>query len=194
MGLFRKAESKVMKVTPKSVNKSSDGFVEVRLDEFDANIFQMISKKWMLITAGTMDSWNTMTANSGTIGELWHRSVIFTFIRPGQYTLEFTNREPLFTLCFFDEAYRTALEFCGEHSGRDFDKAKSTGLMPFETPGGSVAFRQAHTVIECRKMFVQQMSPVGFVNKIELAGCYPSHDDYHRLIIGETKRILRRGG
>ncbi len=32
------------------------------------NVFELINKDWMLITAGTLDSFNTMTASWGGIG------------------------------------------------------------------------------------------------------------------------------
>lgn len=46
------------------------------------NAFDLIGKKWMLVTAGTKDSFNTMTASWGGIGWLWNKPVAFVFIRP----------------------------------------------------------------------------------------------------------------
>ena len=34
------------------------------------NVFKLLDKDWMLITAGTMEHYNTMTANWGHIGEI----------------------------------------------------------------------------------------------------------------------------
>ena len=88
----------------------------------------LFDDKWCLITAGNKDSYNTMTASWGAMGELWNKDACFIFIRPQRYTLEFTEREELFTLSFFSEEYKNALMFCGRNSGRDCDKAKETGL------------------------------------------------------------------
>ena len=50
------------------------------------NLFETSSKEWMLVTAGTKDKFNTMTANWGGTGFLWNRPVAFIFIRPERYT------------------------------------------------------------------------------------------------------------
>ena len=45
------------------------------------NAFDLIGKEWMLVTAGTTDKYNTMTASWGGIGWLWNKPVAFIFIR-----------------------------------------------------------------------------------------------------------------
>ncbi len=157
--------------------------------ELDESAFRLIGKEWMLITAGNMKSWNTMTGSWGAMGELWFKPVVFTFLRPQRHTLEFVEKEPLFTLSFFDETYRSALNFCGSHSGRDHDKAAETGLTPVATDGGSVAFMEARLVLECRKMYFQDVNPDHFLIP-EIEENYPKKD-YHRMFVGEVVRVLR---
>jgi len=147
----------------------------------------------MLITAGTMESWNTMTASWGAMGELWFKPVVFAFIRPQRYTREFVEREEVFTLSFFDESHRKALNFCGANSGRDCDKAAETGLTPFATDGGSVAFEEARLVLECRKLYFQNINPEHFLDDSIDTKCYPEKD-YHRMYVGEVLRVLRSVG
>ena len=36
---------------------------EIKVNELTDNLFETISKEWMLVTAGTKDKFNTMTAN-----------------------------------------------------------------------------------------------------------------------------------
>lgn len=43
------------------------------------NAFDLIGKKWMLVTAGTQDNFNTMTASWGGIGWLWNKAGGFRF-------------------------------------------------------------------------------------------------------------------
>ncbi len=43
---------------------------EIKPTEIKENLVKLISKDWMLITAGTKDNFNTMTANWGFMGEL----------------------------------------------------------------------------------------------------------------------------
>ncbi len=160
-------------------------FKEISPLELNENAFRLIGKQWMLITAGTPEHWNTMTASWGGLGEIWFKPAVFIFIRPQRYTLEFMEREPGFTLSFFDEKYRPALNFCGSHSGRDFQKAEETGLTPFAAENGSVAFEQARLVLECRKLFVQDLDPAGFVDGQIVPKCYPD-GDFHRMFVGEV--------
>ncbi|MCU0858129.1 MAG: flavin reductase [Pontiellaceae bacterium] len=166
-------------------------FKTISPDELNESVFRLIGKEWMLITAGNLNCWNTMTASWGAMGELWFKPVVFTFIRPQRCTLAFAEREPLFTLSFFDETYRDALNFCGAHSGRDCDKAKETGLTPFKTEPGAVAFKEARLILVCRKLAVQNVDPAGFLDP-GIEKNYPEKD-YHRMFIGEVLRVLTAG-
>jgi flavin reductase (DIM6/NTAB) family NADH-FMN oxidoreductase RutF len=131
-----------------------------------------------------------MTASWGALGRLWKKPAAFTFIRPTRHTFEFANREPLFTLCFFEEKCRDALNFCGSHSGRDCDKAKETGLTPFEVEPGTVAFEEARLILICRKIYFQDIKPEQFLDP-EIETNYPKKD-YHRMFVGEVQKVLRR--
>ena len=77
--------------------------------ELNQNVFSMIGEQWMLVTAGTAERCNTMTASWGGLGVLWGKPVATVYIRPQRYTLEFVEREDCFTLSFFGEEYRDAL-------------------------------------------------------------------------------------
>ena len=157
---------------------------KIDIKALQENAVSMFDDKWCLITAGNKDSYNTMTASWGAMGELWNKDVCFIFIRPQRYTLEFTEREELFTLSFFGEEYKKALAFCGRNSGRDCDKAKETGLTPMEIDG-SMSFEESETVIVCKKLFYQDIDPQGFVDKTIDGVCYPEKD-YHRMYVGEV--------
>ncbi len=165
-------------------------FEQVSLLELNESAFRIIGKEWMLITAGTMDNWNTMTASWGGMGELWFKPVVFTFIRPQRYTLEFVEREEGFTLSFFNETQRKALRFCGANSGRDCNKAAEAGLTPMATDGGFVAFEEARLVLECRKLYFQDINPEHFLDESIDVKCYPEKD-YHRMYVGEVISAVR---
>jgi len=166
-------------------------FTRVSPLELNESAFRLIGKEWMLITAGDMESWNTMTASWGAMGELWFKPVVFTFLRPQRYTLEFVEKKPTFTLSFFDESQRQALNFCGANSGRDVDKAAETGLTPFAMENGSVAFEEARLVLECRKLYFQDIQPEQFLDGEIDAKCYPEKD-YHRMFVGEVIQALKK--
>jgi flavin reductase (DIM6/NTAB) family NADH-FMN oxidoreductase RutF len=155
------------------------------------NPFQLIGRDWMLITAGTADAFNTMTASWGALGHLWNRDVCFCFVRPQRYTFGFMERASHFTLSFFDKAYRPALDFCGSHSGRDVDKIAATGLTPLTGVTGAVYFAQARLVFECRKLYTQDVTGAGFVDPAIPAEVY-GKGDFHRMYVGEIVRCLIR--
>lgn len=157
---------------------------KIDIKDLQGNAVSMFDDKWCLITAGTKENYNTMTASWGAMGELWNKDVCFIFIRPQRYTLEFTEREDYFTLSFFGDEYKKALAFCGRNSGRDCDKAKETGLTPMEIDG-SMSFEESETVIVCKKLFYQDIDPEGFVDKTVDGVCYPEKD-YHRMYVGEV--------
>ncbi len=157
---------------------------KISIKELKENVVSLFNDKWCLITAGTKDSYNTMTASWGAMGELWNKDVCFAFIRPQRYTKEFVERENLFTLSFFPEEYKKALTFCGRNSGRDCDKAKETGLTPIEIEG-SMSFDESEIIIVCKKLAKQDIDPKGFLEDSIDPKNYPSKD-YHTMYIGEV--------
>jgi flavin reductase (DIM6/NTAB) family NADH-FMN oxidoreductase RutF len=158
-------------------------FKRINPEEIDENVIDLIGKQWMLITAGSSGSYNTMTASWGGMGMLWNKPVVFIFIRPQRFTFGFAESNGFFTCSFFSKQYRKALNFCGSHSGRDYDKAAETGLSPMTTESGSVAFAEANLVIECRKIYFQDLNPEGFLSP-DIIKNYPEKD-FHRMYIGE---------
>ena len=58
----------------------------------DQNVFSLIGEKWMLITAGTAERCNTMTASWGGLGVIWGAPSATCYIRPQRYTKEFLDR------------------------------------------------------------------------------------------------------
>ena len=154
------------------------------------NPFRLIGTDWMLITAGSPDAFNTMTASWGGLGVLWERKVAFCFIRPTRHTYGFIERAGGFTLSFFGEQYRSALQFCGTHSGRDTDKVSGAGLTPVRDRG-AVYFDEARLVLVCRKLYFQDIGPERFLDP-SIGKMYPQKD-YHRMYVGEIERCLVKG-
>lgn len=156
---------------------------KIDIKRLKENAVSLFDDKWALITAGNKDSYNTMTASWGTMGELWNKDVCFVFIRPQRYTYEFMEREDYFTVSFFGEECRKALAFCGKYSGRDYDKAKETGLTPTEIEK-SMSFEESEIILLCKKLYIQDIDPKGFVDKAIDSTCY-ADKDYHRMYVGE---------
>ena len=103
-------------------------FKEISVSELNKNAFKLIGKDWMLITSGTEEKLNTMTASWGGLGVIWNTNVSFIFVRPQRYTFEFLEENDYYTLSFFGDEYKKVLSYCGKNSGRNVDKISATGL------------------------------------------------------------------
>ncbi|OGS25809.1 MAG: flavin reductase [Elusimicrobia bacterium RIFOXYB2_FULL_48_7] len=160
-----------------------NGFKEVKPELIKDNAFKLIGKDWMLVTAGKIDKFNMMTASWGALGVLWNKNVCFCFIRPGRHTYKFMEDNDYFTICVFDEKYRDILNFCGSKSGRDVNKMTATKLTAVKSGLGNVYFSEARLVIECKKIYFQDINPKQFLDP-KIDGNYPNKD-YHRMYIGE---------
>jgi flavin reductase (DIM6/NTAB) family NADH-FMN oxidoreductase RutF len=165
-------------------------FTKIGIKDIRENVFELIGDKWMLITGGDKDGFNTMTASWGGAGILWQKAVTFCFVRPQRYTRKFMDYGTYFSLSFFGEKYRDALFFCGSKSGRDIDKVKETGLTPYITDCGAVCFEEAELVLVCRKIYFHDMDPENFLAP-EIAGVY-ENGDYHRMYVGEIIEVLAK--
>ena len=152
------------------------------------NVFRLIGDDWMLITAGNMKSYNTMTASWGFMGILWNKPVAVCFIRPQRYTLRFVENNDYYTLSFFEEKFRHALEFCGARSGRDYNKASETGLIPVATQTGNITFSQARLVLECKKLYADTINENNFIVKELITKNYPGKD-FHRFFFGQVINV-----
>jgi flavin reductase (DIM6/NTAB) family NADH-FMN oxidoreductase RutF len=162
---------------------TTDNFKKIEPYEIHQNTFTLIDDDWFLLSAGKPDSFNTMTASWGGMGILWNKPVVFCFVRPQRYTYKFMESNELFTMSFFNEDNREALNLCGKVSGRQTDKMKSTGLIPMVSPEGSIFYEQAKLLIECRKLYFTDIDPEHFLAD-KINANYPKKD-YHRMYIGE---------
>ena len=166
-------------------------FREVKPDQITDNVIKLIGKDWMLITAGTLAKFNMMTASWGGMGNLWNGPVAFAFVRPQRYTFPLMEENAHFTLTFYDDGYRDVLNFCGTQSGRDVDKVAATGLTPVQGITGAVYFAEARLVLECRKVYAQDLKGENFVVPGMVDKFYAARD-FHRLYVGEIVRCLVR--
>ena len=158
-------------------------FKTVKPEELDSNVFSLIGSIWMLVTAGNKESFNMMTASWGGLGVLWNKNVSFIFIRPCRYTYQFIEKSDTYTLSFFDPKYKDILNICGTKSGRDCDKVEETGITPAETANGSIYFKEARLVLECKKIYFQDLISDHFLDPGIMKN-YPEKD-YHRMYVGE---------
>lgn len=166
---------------------------EIEFRELSMNPFSMIGEDWMLITAGTKETgYNTMTASWGHLGSIWGhgggKATAVIYVRPQRYTKEFIDREPLFTLTFFDKQYRNALGYLGSHSGRDGDKIAHVGLTPV-FDDGITYFEEAKLTLVCRKLYQAPLLEENFLSREVVQEQYPRRD-FHDMYIAQIERVL----
>ncbi len=160
-------------------------FVKKELSELALDPFRTIGSEWFLLTAGAPDAYNTMTASWGAMGVIWGGPAMTAVVRTSRHTFGYMEENDTFTVSVFPEEYRAALQFCGSKSGRDYDKAKETGLTPVAIDG-TTAFAEAKLVLVCEKMYAQMMGEEHFTQP-EIAEKWYGTDPMHKMYIGRIK-------
>lgn len=144
----------------------TDLFVSIDPAEIGENPIRLIGKDWMLITAGTPENFNTMTASWGGYG-MWKVPVAYILVNPARYTFRFLEQEEIFTLSFYDPSlHRDVLrQVFGGTSGRDTDKVKESGFTPMLV-GPGIAYAEARMIIVCKRSFATDTDPEGKSHKL----------------------------
>lgn len=163
-------------------------FKKIDWKELDDNMIKMIGDDWMLISAGNANDYNMMTASWGAMGWLWEKPVTTIFVRPQRHTHIYTEREDYYTVTFYKEEDRDILKKMGSVSGKNFDKMNYEKLHPVITPNGSVAFKEAYIVLECKKLYSTVIQEDEFIDKDVVKDKYPEKD-FHTMYIGEITGV-----
>lgn len=156
---------------------------KIELSALSFNPFTKIKDQWMLISAGTEEKFNTMTANWGGLGVLWFEPVATAYVRHSRYTHEFTEESDFFTLTFLKDGNQEALKLLGTKSGREMDKMQGSGLTPVFVEG-QPTFEEAELVFVCKKLYTQEIEPQNFKYQSTIDRCYKD-GDYHTMYIGQ---------
>lgn len=164
-----------------------ENYREVEPMSLNDNMIELIGKEWMLISAGSPEKFNTMTANWGSIGYYANKPVAMIFVRPERYTFDFIESSDHFTLSFFGDRNREALSLLGKVSGRDCDKVSQAGLTPIFTELDNPSFGEARMVLECRKIFGHNMSQEEFMDQEIFSNCY-SKGGVHKLYMAVIEK------
>lgn len=145
-----------------------------------------IGSRWLLLAAGNFaaGSFNAMTISWGSVGQIWNKPFFQVLVRPTRYTRGFMDSNDNFTLCVLPPEFKPALSIMGSKSGRDCDKVKEAGLTPIASSLVSApGFAEAELIVECRKMYWQDIDPAHFLDP-GIQANYPKLD-YHRIYFGE---------
>ena len=170
--------------------RSESRFVKVKPEDFNENIFNLVSKDWTVITAGDVP--NSMVASWGGTGIMFNKPVTWCFLRANRFTLEKIRETGTYTMCYFPEQYKGDIMQFGVKSGRNSNKMAQTKLTPIKTEDGVPAYEEAKIIIECRLIAAPTVSKDEFYTeeaKEFLQGGYDEARDWHKLVYGEITNI-----
>lgn len=163
-------------------------FKEIKPDELNKNVFQLIGKDWMLITAEKDNKVNTMTASWGGFGVMFNKNVVSIVLRPQRYTKEFVDDSDTFSLTFLSENFRDQLKYLGSASGRNEDKISKSNLTVNHLDN-TPYFEEGNLIIICKKIYAQPLNPDCFIAN-ELDEKWYPQKDYHTFYMAEIEKIL----
>ncbi len=153
------------------------------MKDMTINPFTKFDQEWALVSAGSKEKFNSMTISWGSMGTIWFKPVVTIYIRPDRYTYEFLKENNTFTVSFYGQEHRKALQIMGSISGKDTDKVTLSGLTPKFLESG-VTYKEAKETLVCRKIYMQQMDMNSFPQ--EAFQYYEPGAEAHYMIIGEV--------
>lgn len=159
--------AKAQKGKEMTANLEQMGFKRISPKEIQGNTFKMFADDWALVTAGTKESYNTMTIGWGDFGVLWGKNIITVYVSSSRYTKQFLDENEFFTVEFFDAKYRDALMYLGSYSGRDEDKVSKTHLTPIFTQEGNAAFEESKIIVEAKKIYSHEFDANAIPDEIK---------------------------
>lgn len=161
----------------------------VDVNALNDNVFHLLDKEWMLVTAGNKEKFNGMTASWGGLGFLWNKPVSFVFVRPTRYTYEFMETSSHYSLSFFGNDCRDILNLFGKQSGRNIDKMKTDGLTTLFAENEVPYYAEARMVLICQKLYSNDLDK----DRILIPSIHKLYNnDYHRMYIGEIQQVLMK--
>ena len=163
--------------------------IDPRIIEAQADFTQHISGDWALVSAGTLDDFNTMTIGWGSACVLWGKPIVSVFVHPNRHTHAYLEANDYFTVQLFDEAHKRDLAILGAKSGRDTDKVAQTSMTPMEA-AGSVSFREAEVTLVARKIYSQELDTAKMPKEVVERNY--STEAPHTMYVGEIVEIIRK--
>ena len=162
----------------------------------------MFDQQWAIVTAGSMEHYNSCTIGWGSLGNLWgkvgkSRPTVTIYVHPARYTSQFLENSDIFTVSFYPENYKKALGYIGGHSGRDGEKAAAAGLTPVAF-GQGVTYKEANLTFLCKKLYQHQFTAEDIAPEVQeyyasMPKVYPDFKggwQPHLVFIGEIIDVI----
>lgn len=167
-------------------------FTQIAPGEIADDVFTLVGQVFPVITAGTQDHFNSMTASGGGMGMLMKKPTTWCILGASRYTLKLMQQRQAYTLSYFPDTYKEQLLFLGSKSGRESDKMKEVALTPMKLPSQEMSFQEARLIIECKLTQIATAHPEDFYSKEArdyLREAYKDASDYRKYVFGEITGV-----
>jgi len=183
-----------MNIMPSNIKKMNFNqlFKKIAPEEFNDNIFTLVGKDYLVITACKDTHYNSMIGSGGGLGMLFKKPTTWCILKADRYTLELIEKEQTYTMSYFPDQYRKQMLFLGSKSGRDTEKMKEAALTIIQTPSGNMSFREARLIIECKLTAITTPNPNDFASqeaKDYISEAYKDASDYRKFVFGEITHV-----
>lgn len=184
------SHQKAEAATPADDSLKVKTFQKIDINDLKFSPDSLFSRGWFVVAVGDSTNFNEMTISWGALGTVWALPAVTIYIRNTRYTYQFLEKYKYFTLCAFEDKYREKLEFIGSKSGRDIDKVAATGLTPRFTKLGTPYFEEAWLVIECEKVYWNDIDRKNLFDDAQKM--YTSPEETHRMYIGGIVNVWEK--
>lgn len=163
--------------------------------EFTENLniaVRNLHEKGAFLTVKNGSKINTMTIGWGSLGYQWRKCIFAVMVRKQRYTFELIDKADNFTVTIpLDDNLNKEVVFCGNKSGRDYDKFKECNLELVPSKLVDTPIINAPNVLtyECKIVYKQEMNPEFLSNDIK-DETYPK-EDYHVIYYGEVEAVYK---
>lgn len=167
-------------------------FKQISPEDIPDDVFTLVGKIFPVITAGNAKQYNSMTASGGGMGVLFKRPVTWIVLQTHRYTLELIEKQQTYTLSYFPHEYKKQVYFLGSKSGRDSKKMKEVALTSIQTPAGSLSYKEARLIIECKLRQLTTPKIDDFCtqeDKEYLNEMYKNPNEHRKFVFGEITHV-----
>ncbi|MDR1343376.1 MAG: flavin reductase [Prevotellaceae bacterium] len=170
-------------------------FQPIEAKDIPGDVFTHVGSDFTVITAGNPSRYNSMVASWGGWGILFGKPATWCYLRSNRYTLEMMRKEQTYTMAYFNQEYKDDIMLFGAKSGRNTDKMKESKLTSVQTPSGSMAYKEARLIIECKLFEVTTVAPDDFYTEEGRKFIVDAHaetGEYHKVVFGEIASVWLR--
>ena len=172
-------------------------FHSIKPAELQENLFDLIGKDWLVMSAVKDGRLPPMTGAWATMGILWQKPVVICAVRPERFTREFLDASDVFSLTVFENSWRKMLGYCGTVSGRQEDKVAKAGLTVAHKDGVPY-FEENRMAFLCKKLCVTPLAEEDFLGNSAFTDKWYGGENradgtgggYHLLYIAEITDVL----